>query len=42
MTKPITVNIPENIEKEFRRHSSQKYGDRKGHLGKAFAEVIED
>ncbi len=42
MTRPITVNIPENIEKEFRRRASQKYGDRKGYLGKAFAEAIED
>lgn len=41
-TKPVTVNISEELDREFRKYAAKKYGKRKGYLGKAFSEAISD
>ncbi|MDE1845984.1 MAG: hypothetical protein KGH53_01745 [Candidatus Micrarchaeota archaeon] len=42
MSKTITVNVEEQIESEFRKQASRKYGKKKGYLGKAFAEAMKE
>ncbi len=42
VTKPVTVNLPEELDREFRKYAAKKYGMRKGYLGKAFSEAIDD
>ncbi|MHB8360600.1 MAG: hypothetical protein ACYDAO_08610 [Thermoplasmataceae archaeon] len=41
MSKTITVNINEEIEDEFRKKAALKYGKRKGYLGKAMTEAMD-
>ena len=41
MSKTITVNLSEEVENEFRKKAALKYGKRKGHLGKAMTEAID-
>jgi len=38
----ITINIQDDIEQEFRSVATMIYGTGKGHLGKAFAEAIQN
>ncbi len=40
MSKTITVNIEKELEKQFRIEASQRYGNKKGYLGKAFREAM--
>ena len=40
MTKTVTINIEDDLDKEFRSRVLQMYGDVKGALGKAVAEAI--
>ena len=42
MTKTVTVNLDESIEKRFREKARLKYGNRKGSLGKALSEALEN
>lgn len=42
MSKTITINVEEEIDKEFRKTASQRYGKRKGYLGKAITEAMKD
>ncbi len=37
----ITVNVDDDVEQEFRRVVSEKYGRRKGALGRAFNEAMQ-
>ena len=41
VSKTITVNINEKIENEFREKAALKYGKRKGYLGKAMTEAMD-
>lgn len=41
-TKIITISINEESEKNFRRIAILKYGKRKGALGKALTEAIDE
>ena len=41
VSKTITVNINEKIENEFREKAAPKYGKRKGYLGKAMTEAMD-
>jgi hypothetical protein len=38
----ITANVDDGIEAEFRKRVSQIYGTRKGALGKAFNEAMQE
>ncbi len=38
----ITINIADNVEKSFRSKVYQLYGRKKGTLGKAVAEAIQE
>ena len=38
----VTINIQDDIIREFRRVAADTFGNGKGHLGKAFAEAIQD
>ncbi len=40
MAKTITVNVEENVEREFRKKAESKYGKKKGYLGKALTEAM--
>ena len=40
MTRTITINVSEETERKFRIRARQKYGRRKGALGKAITEAI--
>ena len=42
VSKTITVNINEKIENEFREKAALKYGKRKGYLGKAMTEAMDE
>ena len=42
MAKTITINVEEEVESEFRKRASKKYGKRKGYLGKAFTEAMKE
>ena len=41
VSKTITVNINEEVENEFREKAALKYGKRKGYLGKAMTEAMD-
>jgi|ACXL01.1.fsa_nt_gi hypothetical protein len=41
MSKTITVNLNEEVENEFRKKAALKYGKRKGYLGKAITEAMD-
>lgn len=41
-TKTITVNIREDAEKKLRQLAEVKYGKRKGYLGKALSEAVDE
>ena len=41
MTKSVTVNLDESIEKRFREKAILKYGHRKGSLAMALNEALE-
>lgn len=38
----ITINIQESLEKSFRNRVHQIYGKKKGMLGKAFSEAMQE
>lgn len=38
----ITVNVNDDVEKKFRKRVAQRYGKRKGALGRALAEAMQD
>jgi len=38
----VTINLDENIEKEFKEKARLKYGKRKGSLAKAMNEALEE
>lgn len=38
----MTINLDENIEKEFKEKARLKYGKRKGSLAKAMNEALEE
>lgn len=38
----ITVNLKDNIEQEFREVAVETFGKGKGHLGRAFAEALQN
>ncbi|MDE1833954.1 MAG: hypothetical protein KGH64_01305 [Candidatus Micrarchaeota archaeon] len=40
MSKTITVNVEEDVDSEFRKQASLKYGKKKGYLGKALTEAM--
>jgi hypothetical protein len=42
MGKTVTINLDENIEKEFKEKARLKYGKRKGSLAKAMNEALEE
>ena len=42
MTKSVTVNLDESIEKRFREKAILKYGHRKGSLAVALNEALEN
>ncbi len=42
MSKTITVNVEEEVEHEFRKRASQRYGIRKGYLGRALTEAMKE
>jgi len=42
MGKTITVNIREDVEKKLRQVAAARYGKRKGYLGKAVTEAVEE
>ena len=42
MTKTITVNVEEEVENEFRKQASRRYGKRKGYLGRALTEAMRE
>ncbi|MGP6207014.1 hypothetical protein ACNF42_03130 [Cuniculiplasma sp. SKW3] len=42
MTKTVTVNLDESIEKRFREKARLKFGNRKGSLAKALNEAMEN
>lgn len=42
MSKTITVNVEETIEKDFRRVASRKYGKKKGYLGRALTQAMQE
>ena len=42
MGKTVTINLDENIEKEFKEKARLKYGKRKGSLAKAMNEDLEE
>ena len=42
MAKTMTVNVETEIESEFRRRAIQKYGMKKGYLGKALTEAMKE
>ncbi len=41
-TRTITINVEEEVESEFRKEASKKYGKRKGYLGKAITEAMKE
>lgn len=41
-TKTITVNVEKDVEERFRRLAGATYGKRKGYLGKAITEAMEE
>ena len=38
----ITINVSDNVEQSFRKKAYQLYGKKKGTLGKAVTEAIEE
>ena len=42
MSKTITVNVEDDVESEFRRTASRKYGKKKGYLGKAITQAMKE
>lgn len=42
MSKTITINVAEEVESEFRKEASRKYGKRKGYLGRAITEAMKE
>ena len=42
MSKTITVNIDESLERRFKEKARLKYGNKKGSLAKAFNEAIDE
>jgi hypothetical protein len=42
MAKTLTVNIEEEVEREFRKQASRRFGKRKGYLGKALGEAMRE
>ena len=42
MAKTITVNIEEGVDREFRKQASRRFGNRKGYLGKALMEAMNE
>jgi len=40
--KTITINIREDVEKKLRQIAAARYGKRKGYLGKAVTEAVEE
>lgn len=42
MGKTVTINLDENIEKEFKEKARLKYGKRKGSLAKAMNEALDE
>ena len=41
-SKTITVNVPEDVEKRFRRVAVSRHGKCKGYLGRAVMEAMEN
>lgn len=42
MSRTITVNVEEEVDEEFRKQASLRYGRRKGYLGKALTEAMKE
>jgi hypothetical protein len=42
MTRTVTLNLDESVERKFREKARLKYGDRKGALAKALNEALEE
>lgn len=42
MSKTITVNVEESVEEEFRKFAGKEYGKRKGYLGKALTQAMNE
>ncbi len=42
MSETMTVNVKEDIASEFRKQASIKYGKKKGYLGKALTEAMQE
>ena len=40
--KTITINMQDEVVREFREVAAETFGGGKGHLGKAVAEAVED
>lgn len=41
MAKTVTINIDEELDREFRKKVKQMYGNAKGTLGKAVSDAME-
>lgn len=42
MSETITVNVEETVARDFRKVASRKYGKRKGYLGKALTQAMQE
>lgn len=42
MAKTITVSVDAETDAKFRMEASRRFGKKKGYLGKAFAEAMEE
>ncbi len=42
MSKTVTVNLDETLEKRFREKATLKYGNKKGALAMAFNEALDE
>lgn len=42
MSETMTVNVKEEVATEFRREARRRYGKKKGYLGKAVTEAMEE
>lgn len=38
----LTVNLPDDLETQFRRRSRERFGDKQGKLSKAAVEALEE
>ncbi len=42
MAETMTVNVEEDVASEFRKQASLKFGKKKGYLGRAVTEAMEE